>query len=125
VLLGVAANSLVIASDPSALRIDSVEAQFRGCDAAGWCRFRVGNDAAPEVIHRVRPDGITRPAADTIEAVEVRDRLNTLLSSMIHQHKRIVLRDLRGLGDGTYAATVIVNEADVAEDEILKGRTED
>jgi hypothetical protein len=38
---------------------------------------------------------------------------------MIHQSKRIVLHDLHALGDGTFAATVTVNEANLASDPIL------
>ena len=49
----------------------------------------------------------------------MRDRLNALLASMVHQHKRIVLHDLREDGDGMFAATVTVNEADLASDLIV------
>ena len=42
-----------------------------------------------------------------------------LLASMVHQHKRIVLHDLRELDDGTFAATVTVNEASLESDPIL------
>ena len=49
----------------------------------------------------------------------MRDRLNALLASMVHQHKRIVLHDLREVGDGMVAATVTVNEADLASDLIV------
>jgi hypothetical protein len=52
-------------------------------------------------------------------ALAVRDRLNAVLASMIHQHKRIRLYDMRELDDGTFAATVTVNEADVASDPAL------
>jgi len=38
---------------------------------------------------------------------------------MIHQHKRILLHDLRELEDGTFAGTVTVNGANVASDPIL------
>ena len=58
------------------------------------------------------------PGDDAI-SVAVRDRLNALLASMIHQAKRIVLHDLRELDDGTFAATVTVNGANVASDPIL------
>ncbi len=49
----------------------------------------------------------------------VRDRLNALLASMIHQHKRIVLHDLRKLQDGTFEAAITVNEASLAMDPLL------
>jgi hypothetical protein len=94
---------------------ESVDAQFRGCDSAGWCRFRV--DPSPpgeESLIRVRPDGVT--GFDGTAAATKRDRLNALLASMIHQHKQIRLESLRTLSDGTFAATVIVNGADVAAD---------
>jgi hypothetical protein len=40
-------------------------------------------------------------------------------TNMIHQHKRIELRDLRKLDDGAYVAKVMVNGTDVSEDPIL------
>jgi hypothetical protein len=54
--------------------------------------------------------------ADAVIGSAVRDRLNALLASMIHQHKQILLHDLRELEDGTYAARVTANGADVAAD---------
>jgi hypothetical protein len=56
---------------------------------------------------------------DEATSVAVRDRLNALLASMIHQSKRIVLDDLRELDDGTFAATVTVNGQALASDPIL------
>jgi hypothetical protein len=70
-------------------------------------------------LFRVRPDGVVRTQDGDAVSVAVRNRLNALLASMIHQHKRIVLYDLRELSDGTFAATVIVNDANVAADAIL------
>ena len=52
-------------------------------------------------------------------SIAVRDRLNALLADMIHQAKHIVLHDLRELGDGTFAAIVTVNGANLASDPIL------
>jgi hypothetical protein len=49
----------------------------------------------------------------------MRDRLNALLSDMIHQAKHIELHDLRKLNDDTFAATVTVNGANVASDPIV------
>lgn len=49
----------------------------------------------------------------------MRDRLNALLANMIHQSKRIMLHDLRKLDDGTFAATVTVNGANLASDPIV------
>lgn len=57
-------------------------------------------------------------------AAAVRDRLNSLMSNMIHQHKRIELQDLRQLDDGAYAATIEVNGMDLSEDPILVDLTE-
>ncbi|MEX0957675.1 MAG: hypothetical protein WDZ63_00155 [Burkholderiales bacterium] len=95
-------------------------AEFRGCDAAGSCHFVFETSVLPAVPpHRVRPDGVPHGAPDDIVAIAVRDRLNALMSSMIHQHKRIVLHDLRALGDGSLAARITVNEADVARDPVL------
>jgi hypothetical protein len=98
----------------------SLEAQFRGCDLAGWCIFGVEpSPAAMDPMLRVRPDGVVKAAGNDAMASAVRDRLNALLASMIHQHKRIVLHDLRALGDGTYAAAVTVNGMNVDADPIL------
>jgi hypothetical protein len=97
-----------------------VEAEFRGCESAGWCRFRIETpDSSPQMLRRVRPDGVVNAQGDGSFALAVRDRLNAVLASMIHQHKRIRLYDLRELHDGTFAATVTVNEADVAADPAL------
>ncbi len=95
-----------------------LQAQFRGCDAAGWCRFWIDAlDPRGDALHRVRPNGIAQIRG--ADAIAVRDRLNVLLVNMIHQDKRIELRDLRSLDDGTYAASVSVNDADVALDPVL------
>ena len=103
-------------------RTTRVEAQFRGCESAGWCRFRIEPlDAFADSLHRVRPDGVPRMPGNDAISIAVRNRLNALLASMIHQHKRIVLHDLRELDDGTFAATVTVNGVDVASDPILAG----
>ena len=58
------------------------------------------------------------PGDDAI-SLAVRDRLNAMLANMIHQSKHIVLHDLRKLDDGTFAATVTVNGANLASDPIL------
>jgi hypothetical protein len=98
----------------------AIEAQFRGCDAAGWCRFWIEpGQSALQAAQRVRPNGVLQPRTDAVLAVAVRDRLNALLASMIHQHKRIELHNLRALDDGTCAATVTVNGADGASDPVL------
>jgi hypothetical protein len=97
-----------------------VEAQYRGCEAAGWCRFWIESPHLPsQSLYRVRPDGVVPTRGDNAISIAVRDRLNALLASMIHQSKHIVLHDLRELDDGTFAATVTVNGATVASDPIL------
>jgi hypothetical protein len=102
-----------------------VEAQFRGCESAGWCRFWIEPlDPLAESLHRVRPDGVSRMPGDDALSIAVRNRLNALLANMIHQHKRIVLSDLRELDDGTFAATVTVNDSNLALDPILVGLQE-
>jgi hypothetical protein len=107
-------------SAPQAARSAPVNAGFRGCESAGWCRFWIESlDRTSEAMFRVYPDGVARMPAGYATSIAVRDRLNTLLSSMIHQSKRIVLHDLRDLGDGTFAATVTVNEANLASDPLL------
>lgn len=94
-----------------------VEARFRGCDDSRSCRFLVDAGPAPaETSYRVMPDGVDWRDARPEQARAVRDRLNALLSSMIHQHKRVELFGLRPLEDGRHAARVVVNGADVAID---------
>ena len=70
-------------------------------------------------MHRVRPDGVARMSGNDAISIAIRDRLNALLASMIHQNKRIELHDLRKLDDETFAATVTVNGANLASDPIL------
>ena len=129
-LLTVGATLLSLLSVPTTARAEPaaprsghaapVEARFRGCEAAGWCRFWIESpDPSSRSLHRVRPDGVVRTHGDDAVAIAARDRLNALLASMIHQHKRILLHDLRELEDGTFAATVTVNGANVASDPIL------
>ena len=97
-----------------------VEAQFRGCESAGWCRFWIESlDPLAESLPRVRPDGVPRTPGDDATSIAMRDRLNALLANMIHQAKRIVLHDLRELDDGTFAATVTVNGINLASDPIF------
>ncbi len=69
---------------------------------------------------RVRPEGVPQISGDEDIALALRDRLNALLASMIHQHKRIELHDLRELDDGTFAATITVNGAELAADPVLE-----
>ena len=97
----------------------TVEAQFRGCESAGWCWFWIESAGPSSNPVRVQPDGAPRSSGDDAISLAVRDRLNALLASMIHQHKRIVLRDLRELGDGTFAASVTVNGVDLASDPLI------
>ena len=116
-LLGVPATMHAQPPGAEAGSAEAIEAQFRGCEAAGWCRFRLqGAELFPETLHRVRPDGVMQAHDDPAIASAVRDRLNALLASMIHQHKQILLHGLRELEDGTYTARVTANGADVAAD---------
>jgi hypothetical protein len=97
-----------------------VEAEFRGCESAGWCRFWIEPlDPLAESLHRVRPDGVSRTPGDEAIAIAMRNRLNALLANMIHQAKHSVVHDLRKLDDGTFAATVTVNGANLASDPIV------
>jgi len=99
---------------------DALEAQFRGCETTGWCRFAIDTASGSDTwMYRVYPEGLTHMQADEPLSRAVRDRLNALLSSMIHQHKRVELHGLRGREDGTYVARVTVNGADVASDPIF------
>jgi len=123
-LLAAGVALLGLMSAPPATRAEapaSLEAQYRGCDVAGWCWFRVEpSTAATDPMLRVRPDGVVGVSGDDAMASAVRDRLNSLLASMIHQHKYIELHDLRALGDGTYAAAVTVNGLNVESDPVLR-----
>ena len=99
---------------------EPIEAEFRGCESAGWCRFWIESlDPLAISLYRVRPDGVSRTPGDDAVRRAMRNRLNALLANMIHQSKHIVLHDLRELDDGTFAAAVTVNGADVASDPIL------
>jgi len=122
-LVGMLFLPMTISAESPASRAshnEPVEAQFRGCESAGWCRFWIEPpDPTVESMHRVRPDGVSRMPGDGALSIAVRDRLNALLASMIHQHKQIILHDLRELGDGTFAAAVTVNGANLASDPIL------
>jgi len=122
-LLGLLSVPMTICAESSAPQTghaEPVEAQFRGCESAGWCRFWTEPmRASEESMHRVRPDGVARMSGNDAISIAIRDRLNALLASMIHQNKRIVLHDLRKLDDGTFAATVTVNDANLASDPIL------
>ena len=123
-LLGLLSVPMPIRADPTAPPLPghapAVEAQFRGCESAGWCRFWIEPmRPAEESLYRVCPDGVGRMPGDEAISIAVRDRLNAVLANMIHQSKRIVLHDLRELDDGTFAATVTVNGANLASDPIL------
>ncbi|HVY07721.1 MAG TPA: hypothetical protein VHB46_17225 [Burkholderiales bacterium] len=108
----------VLFSLPLPVHAESVPAQFRGCDAAGWCRFSVDSPDAAQPLLRVRPDGIPR-TSDEATAVAVRNRLNALMSDFIHQAKHIELHDLHKLDDGTYAASVTVTGIELSSDPVL------
>ena len=97
-----------------------VKVEFRGCESAGWCRFRIDSpDSSMETTIRVRPDGVLRTSGEDATSIAVRNRLNALLSNMIHQAKHIVLHDLHELDDGTFAAAVTVTGVNLASDPIL------
>jgi hypothetical protein len=122
-LAGLLLVPTAVRAEPAASRAGHAapaEAQFRGCEAAGWCRFWIESaDPASQPLRRVRPNGVVRTQDGDAVAVGVRNRLNALLASMIHQHKHILLHDLHELDDGTFTATVTVNGANVASDPML------
>jgi hypothetical protein len=118
---GAAALCLLFApasqADSSAKRDTAqVEAEFRGCESGGWCRFWIDS---PESLVRVRPDGVPQSRVGDATSIAVRNRLNALLSNMIHQAKLIVLHDLHELDDGTFTARVTVTGVNLAADPIL------
>ena len=97
------------APDGEQVHTGPVEAQFRGCQSAGWCHFWIDSlSGTPPSLYRVYPDGIPR-RSDEAYSTAVRDRMNALLVNMIHQYKHIELRDLRSVGDGLFAAIIIVD----------------
>ena len=99
---------------------DAVPAEFRGCESARTCRFWIESSTpVNESLYVVRPNGVSTGMDGDATAIAVRNRLNSLMSNMIHQHKRIELQELRKLDDGTYAATVKVNGMDLSADPIL------
>ena len=107
--------------ETQASNVEPLAAHFRGCESAGWCRFWIESvNPLAQSLHRVYPDDIPQSFDDAAISIAVRDRLNALLASMVHQHKRIVLHGLRENEDGTFAATVTVNEENVASDPILQ-----
>ena len=95
------------------------EVQFRGCDTAGWCRFWVDSMDPAQSMVRVRPNDVLRMAGADALSIAVRNRLNALLSDMIHQAKHIDLNNLRKLDDGTWSATVTVTGVALAADPVL------
>lgn len=116
-LLGLMSMSVAARAEQPA---SPVEAEFRGCESAGWCRFRIDSaDPSAAMLYRVLPDGIARIPVENAVSTAMRNRLNALLSNMIHQAKHIVLDDLRRLDDGTFAATVTINGANLATDPMV------
>jgi hypothetical protein len=106
---------------PPALHAAPVPAQFRGCVSSGWCKFWIEpRDSHEDPVHRVRPLGIPEMRGNDAVSVGVRDRLNALMSSFVHQHKRVVLYGLRQAGDGTWTAHITVNEAPLEDDPALQ-----
>ncbi len=113
-ILGMLLLAIPVGAEP-------VMAQYRGCESAGWCRFWIEpRKPLEEPLHRVRLDGLERMRGDDAVSIAMRNRLNALFASFVHQHKRIVLYGLRELEDGTFAATATVNESDVRSDPILR-----
>src|ERR1700674_5700301 len=80
--LGVLSVPMTARADPTAPQpghAEPVEAQFRGCDSAGWCRFWIEPlHRSKDSLYRVRPDGVSR-MPDDATSIPVRDRLNALL----------------------------------------------
>jgi hypothetical protein len=118
-------SSAVYSAQPTASAAETVPAEFRGCESARACRFRIEwSTSSTELLYVVRPNGVRAGTDGDGTAIAVRDRLNFLMSNMIHQHKRIELQDLRKLDDGTYGATVKINGMDLGADPILNSLME-
>ena len=109
------------AQSPASVRTSALlqDVQFRGCDTVGWCRFWIDAPDPAQSLIRVRPNSVLRMSGDDALSIAVRNRLNALLSDMIHQAKHIDLHDLRKLDDGTYSATVTVTGVALASDPVL------
>jgi hypothetical protein len=120
-LTGLAAFCALLAQPVLGVQSGSTmqDVQFRGCDTVGWCRFWIDSPDPALSLVRVRPDGVPRMSGDDSLSIAVRNRLNALLSDMIHQAKHIDLNDLRKLEDGTYSATVTVTGVALASDPVL------
>jgi len=122
-LLGLISTQVISTAGPPAphpVHPAALEAQYRGCDLAGLCWFWIESpDHLHEPLHRVLPAGVLRIHGDEATAIAVRDRLNALLASMIHQHKLIVLHNLREVEDGIFAATVTANGQALESDPVL------
>jgi hypothetical protein len=103
----------------------AVPAEFRGCESGRMCRFQIESSTPSiKLLLVVRPNGVSNAMNDDATAIALRNRLNALMSSMIHQHKRIELEDLSKLDDGTHTATVKVDGIDVSADATLNDLTE-
>jgi hypothetical protein len=115
------APTSVRAQTPASVRTSPLiqDVQFRGCDSAGWCRFWIDAVDPTLSLVRVRPNDVLQMSGDDALSIAVRNRLNALLSDMIHQAKHIDLNDLRKLDDGTYTATVTVTGVALASDPVL------
>jgi len=51
--------------------LPAAEAQYRGCDARGWCLFEIeSRESIARTPVRVRPDGVARVAAGDPVAVQ-------------------------------------------------------
>ena len=103
---------------------DTVAAEFRGCESARTCRFVVDSSTTfTNSLYVVRPNGVLVGDVPDANSIAIRNRLNSLMSNMIHQNKRIELQDLSKLDDGTYIANVKVNGIDLSADPLLIGLT--
>lgn len=102
----------------AAVQSDPLTAEFRGCESAQRCRFAI-KSPANETLIVVQPRGVIGERFDDQTAIAVRNRLNSLLSNMIHQDKHIELQALRILDNGRYSANVKVNGMDLRADPML------
>ncbi|UCH49008.1 MAG: hypothetical protein JSU95_04225 [Betaproteobacteria bacterium] len=119
-LMALTSAEIGFAAETQAKASESFAVRYRGCQSGGWCRFEIETAASgTQSLYRVYPDGIARDAENQAVAIAIRNRLNALLANMIHQYKHVELRELRSVGEGYFAAIVIVDGNDVASDPIL------
>ena len=107
-LLGLLCVPMAVRAEPSAphpRHAAPVEAQYRGCESTGWCRFWIEpRKPFEESVHRVRPEGLGRLRDDDAVSIAMRDRAARKLCPPAQTHRalrpaRTGRWNVRGNGD--------------------------